>query len=326
MYKIFPILFLPIFLIVGCKNSEKSTQSQSAYFAGEIYSVTSIQPKHDGVNVDSIKQTLIGSETRYFIQDSLYKSMHYFDGDLQYYYVYEPTTKRMYDFYTNRPYITYRDSRVNMSAYPDEQFDQFRDSVISYQGVEAFLVKVRLMGRDSDIYYSNDLAVNIEYFKDHAAGGWNETLTATGGALPVLSYRYRDSYTEIKEAKSITWGRKPLNFFTLPDSLEVYPSFSVLEEKPQLIEPTTRQIVCYRTKTSRIPDLVYGEETMEFFFRFIVTEEGDIKYPKAVSPEFEIVGEIGVEILEDCGLTFTPAKINNEVTAGEILFRLPFIL
>ncbi len=320
------IILTVLITFLACKNTEETISFQNEYFSGEIHSMTTIIPKHNNVNVDSIYQSIVGDETRYFIQDSLYKSMHYRNGELVYYYLYEPSTKRMYDYYSDRPYITFRDSRVNMSPDPESKMEIYSDSIINVLDVSAFKTEVMLYGTHSDVYYSSDLAIDPSPFNEHEAGDWSSTLKLTNGALPVYSINYHDDYTQIKETVSINRTKQNIEFFEVPNDVDIYPSFTVLEEFPQFNQPNQSTINCYQTKAAKIPDLVAGDEERVFYFRFIVTENGDVEYPDSISPEFEIVGEIGEEILDECGFSFQPGILDGEITASEILFSLPFQL
>lgn len=320
------VVIVVLILSSGCIGMKSSKTEPPIYFSGEIHSTLNIVPTHHNVNVDSIKQALWYDEVRYFIQDSVYKSMHYKNGELIYYFLYDPSTKMMYDYNRDEPYITYRDSRINSSRSSVKKLEQFRDSSITVSGVSAYLAKTEYSGIKSDVFYAPSLKINTDLFLEHSAGGWNKTLLANGGLLPIKTIIYNSDHKEIKTAESITWGEQPLSFFKLSKDIEVFASYSALTELPEMEPPSEKQIDCYQSTASKIPDIVDGEFPVEYLFRLIITEDGSVKYPSAVNPEYVLVGKIGEQILNECGFKFQPGKINNQFVGSEITFRLPLVL
>ena len=82
--------------------------STAQNFSGEIQYKIEIIPKIKSLNIDSLISSKKGGLAKYLITSNFYKSTHFDKGEKSYTYTYDNISKRMYDEYPDKPYITYR--------------------------------------------------------------------------------------------------------------------------------------------------------------------------------------------------------------------------
>ena len=315
------LIFISCILILSACSSSKGVIQGN--FFGEIVYKTTIEPQSEGINVDSLMQTLTGDETRYIINDSLYKSSYYTDGEFTYSFTYDSKTKRMYDYRVSRPYITYRDSRTPNETELDLTIN--RDSVISVLGYKAYQTIDKTYAYNSTTYYSDAIRVKYSAFEGHNVGHWYKRLQLTDGAISLKSISYKGTHLEILEAVEVNHRELKPDEFELPEGLPVIASYSVLDEQVELINPTPNQIRCYQSKIADAPDIFENKDrNYTSYVGFLVNKNGKAEFPYA--PEIDEYGlhEIATDIIETCNLNFKPGKKNGEVIESESFLPINF--
>ncbi|MBO6525360.1 MAG: hypothetical protein JJ971_16140 [Balneolaceae bacterium] len=315
------IFYITCIIILATCSSSKKTSKRN--FSGEIVYKTIIKPKTEALNVDSLMQSLQGDETRYIINDSLYKSSYYSDGEFTYSFTYDSKTKRMYDYRTGMQYVTYRDSRAPNETELDIKIN--RDSVISILGYKAYQTINNTYDYSTTTYYSDAIRIKYSAFEDHNVGHWYERLQLTNGAISLKSITYKETHLEILEAVEVKHRELKPEEFELPEGLPVIASYSVLDEQVELISPTPNQIRCYQSKIAAAPD-IYENEDREFtsYVAFLVTKQGKAKFAYAAEVDDYGLSKIAVDIIETCNLNFRPGKKNGVIIESESFLPVYF--
>jgi hypothetical protein len=296
--------------------------TSAQHFSGEIIYKTTIVPKNNTVNLDSIVESKKGLLSSYLITDHYYKSTSFKNDHVTYSYTYHGDTKRMYDDYPEKEYITYRDSRK--ANYEYDVSTIYRDSTASILGYDAYMVEHTASFGTTKTYYSDALQVNYETFKDHAVGNWYNKLKTVNGSITLKSITEFDEHIEVNEAIKITAREVLRSEFDLPTSKPVVASYWALD-KQQAIPPQKDEVIeCFASKFKEASKVLDSAEGIRLIFSAIVNTNGTLSH---ISPyEKDALGlyVYGVDMLENCGLEFLPGEIDGIPVASEIYFPLDF--
>lgn len=294
----------------------------SQNFSGEIIYDFQVVPKVKSEFVDSIIDLSKGVRFHYLITDSFYKSTKYQNGKTVYSYTYDNVSKRMYDNYADMEYITYRDSRkANYEYYGSEVF---KDSTEIISGLNCFMVKYEAEYGLSTSYYSDEVKVNYESFKDHKIGNWYEKLKEVGGSISIKNITEYDNYSEIRKAIDITKKELSPNDFDLPTNKIIVASYSALDERAELIQPTKQQIELFQNSIQNASKKLNKGEKYLCYLRFVLTKDGEIKYLDTYKNGSEYFDERAIEIFKECGFKFNPGVIDGRDVSSQVYFPIEF--
>ncbi len=296
--------------------------SFSQNFSGEIEYKYSIIPKEKSQYIDSIMELNKDVKINYLITDSFYKSTKYNEGEYVYSYTYDNISKRMYDDYADRAYITYRDSRKANYEYYGSTI--LKDSTEVISGLNCFLVKYDSEFGDSKSYYSDKIKVNYESFKDHKIGNWYEKLKEVDGSISIKNITEYEKYAEVRKAVKIT--EKPLgsNYFELPKDKIIVASYPALDKKVELIQPTKEQIELYQRQIKKASENLNDGENYICYLSFVLTKKGEVKYVEAYKEGSSYFDEKAVEIFTACNFDFSPGVIDGRKVSSQTYFPIEF--
>ncbi|MEX0995924.1 MAG: hypothetical protein WDZ45_02610 [Flavobacteriaceae bacterium] len=295
-----------------------STTAQ--YFSGEFLYKTTIVPKTNTVDVDSIVDSNYGDISSYLITEHYYKSTSFKNDQQTYSYTYHGDTKRMYDDYPEKEYITFRDSRK--ANYEYEEPIIYRDSTATILGYDTFMVAHPSTYGTTKSYYSNDLRVHYETFKEHAVGNWYNKLKTVNGSIPLKSITEFEEHTEIREVIKITAREVKSSEFDLPALKPLVASYWALDIQPSIPPQTEDAIACFASKMKEASQVLDPTESRRLIFTAIVNTNGTLSH---ITPyEKDALGLYlhGVDLLENCGLKFSPGEIDGTPVTSEIYFPL----
>ena len=292
---------------------------QAQHFSGKITYKFSIQPKNANANIEELRENLRGDSATYLITDKYYKSTYYKNGKVTYSYTYHDETKRMYDAYSERPYITYRDSRK--ANVKDLGSTVYRDSTTTVLGMECFMVTSESDRAKSVTYYSDDIKVNYESFKGHQVGNWYKKLKQVDGCITIKTITEFKDYYEIQEAIKIEKYSVAKKEFDLPISKTIAASFEALDTQVEMLSPSQETIDCYRSKLGLIKP---GNDKHTVYVQFIVTKDGTLKFIAPYQKDEMRFYRIAVDIVKNCGLEFKPGLIDGKAVNSEVYFPVEF--
>jgi hypothetical protein len=116
-----------------------SLEANAQFFSGELSYKKKIIAKTSKFNVDSAMSADLGPEMTYLITRHFYKSIYFKNGKEAYSYTYHDDTKRMYDEYAEKDYITYRDSRKGNTSIIRSRV--YQDSIRQVAGHSCFMTE-----------------------------------------------------------------------------------------------------------------------------------------------------------------------------------------
>ncbi|MEM7106805.1 MAG: hypothetical protein AAF519_01170 [Bacteroidota bacterium] len=293
---------------------------QGQYFSGEIVYKMKIISKSDPNNLEKIKESKHETTASYLITSKHYKSTYYRDGNYSYSYTYDDETKRIYDDYSDKPYVTYRDSRKSNFEYRESQI--FKDSTAKILDYDCYMVISESEYGRSKTYYSEKIRVNYSDFKGHKVGNWYNKLREVNGAIALKTVTEFESYIEIQEAVTIDKRKVRLKEFEIPKK-PIAASFTALDNQAEMRPPSQQQIQCYQQKTNAVSKK--GGEKYTSYVSFLLQKNGVIKF---VEPYGEGPGEfhkVAIDIVKNCDLQFSPGKIGGKSVDSEIIFPVEFL-
>lgn len=299
-----------------------SISLNAQHFSGEIEYEMKIVPKKENLNVDSIWSLKPGKKARYLITSSFYKSTYYNDSTETYSYTYDNVSKKMYDDQASLPYITFRDSRRANFTYGASEI--YRDSIVDILGRECFMVKNQSDFGNSTTYYSEDIKVDYESFKDHQVGNWYNKLKEVDGCVSIKTITEFDDYYEIQEAVKITPLDLDQKDFELNMDKIIVASYSALDKNVELIPPNQESIECYREKHKSGIAKKDVNEPVICYLSFVINRKGELSYLTPVEDIHGELNEIAVDILKNCGLKFSPGEINGRAVSSLAYFPVEF--
>jgi hypothetical protein len=289
-------------------------------FSGLITYRITIIPKNNYSNLDEIIKSEHGEMATYLITSKYYKSSYFKNGKYSYSYTYHDESKRMYDDYSDRPYITFRDSRkANTKSYSTKIH---KDSTFAISGHQCYVVTEESDHGKSRSYYSDDIKVNPEDFKGHEVGNWYKKLKEVNGAVLLKSVWEYDNYTRIQEAIKIENREVEKSEFDLPEGKEIVASASALDVKPELHRLSEKQLKCYRKKVESVSRP--GGEKYTTYTTLLLNEKGKIEYIAPDEKDNNGFYKVAVEIFETCGIEFEPGKIDGKPVSSIIYFPVEF--
>ncbi|MEM0942167.1 MAG: hypothetical protein AAGI25_20605 [Bacteroidota bacterium] len=295
--------------------------SHGQYFSGEITYMTSIIPDK-GVELDTNILNADGMVSKYIITKGNYKNV-YLDsnGQESYSYTYHNGSKRMYDYYISREYITYRDSRKGKSTNYGTKV--IGDSIVYILGFPCYQVQ-----RETDYglvttFYSDSIQVDYDSFKEHAVGNWYEEIRQVGGSITIKSITKFPTYISIREAIQIEERKVDKEEFKLPE-IPTVASVQSLDLRVQLRPLNKLQIECYNKSIEKASKIKGRTTDYTIYLRFVLTESGETKFIEIYNPDRFGLGEIAMDIMKSCGLTFIPGRIGNVTVASEVFFPIEF--
>jgi hypothetical protein len=306
-------LLLLLFPLVGLTQN----------FSGQIEYQIRIIPKSPQFNVDSLRSTKQGDIARYKITSNYYKSTYFKNNKETYSYTYDNISKRMYDEYVDKPYITFRDSRnANFDYKPGKIY---KDSIVKILDMECFMVKYESNYGNSTTYYSNQVKVNYETFKDHQVGNWYNKLAQVDGCIAIKTITEFDDFYEIREAVKIT----PLNLsqedFDVKTNKVIVASFSALDKKVEMNTPSKEEVDCYRQKIiNGKSKKAFKEEPETCVLSFIINRNGDLLYLEPYDESNPELNLVAMDIIQNCGLSFIPGEIEGRQVSSLVYFPIEF--
>lgn len=290
----------------------------SQYFNGEITYEWEIIPKKPDVNVDSILDSKKGAKMVYLITDKYYKTTYYKNEKPNYSYTYHDETKRMYDEYSEREYITFRDSQKSNSKYG--KMTVLKDSIKNVLGRNCYLVKSEADYGNSSTYYSNEVRINSESFKGHQVGNWYNKLKKVNGAISLYTKtEFKDHY-EIQKAVDINKRKVSKSEFSIPKNKTIAASFSALDKQVEMLQPEPSTINCFKSKLLAAQKNKGSSKEKTIYIRFILSESGEIKNLEPYEKDPEGLYKLGIDILNNCDLKFSPGTIKGKKVSSEVFF------
>lgn len=293
---------------------------QAQYFSGEIISEVTVIPKSDTVDLEEIIAQKHGTQTSYLITAKHYKSTYLKNGEYNYSYTYDDETKRMIDDYSDRPYMTFRDSRRANFEYFNSKI--YKDSTIMVLGHECYMVFTKAEYGSSTIYYSDDIKVNYADFEGHKTGNWYNKLKEVDGALTMKSITEYDTYYEIREAIKIDARDVGINEFDLP-AKPLAAAYTALDQQVDLKPPTTEQIQCYQEKVLAASNQE-GEKFISYI-SFLLQKNGEIKFIEPVEKDDDGFYKIAIDVISNCGFQLIPGKIEGKHVDSQVYFPVEFL-
>ncbi|WP_422006413.1 hypothetical protein [Roseivirga pacifica] len=298
---------------------------QAQDFSGEITYEIRIVPKSDTIGIDTsgLKELIAredGTTVSYIIGAKRYKSTYYKDGKYSYSYTYDNETKRMYDDYAGKPYITFRDARKPNYEYGDSEI--LEDATTKVLGHESYMVITESEYGLTKTYYSEDIRVDYTDFEGHNVGNWYNKLKEVDGAIALKTTTEYGLYYEIREAVKIKKRKVKDKEFELPDK-PIAAAFSALDEKFDLLPPTQAQLDCYQEKT--VSNSKSGGEKYTSYITFILETDGTMKYAEPLEEDKDGLYKVALDIVLNCGFQFKIGKIDGKPVNTQIHFPVEFL-
>lgn len=289
-------------------------------FSGEITYEIKVIPKSDTVDLKRITDQKEGTTAKYLITAKRYKSSYFKDGEYSYSYTYDDETKRMYDDYADKPYMTFRDSRKSNGEYGKSIIR--KDSTTTVLGHLCYMVISESEYGKSKTYYSDDIKVDYNDFEGHKVGNWYNELKEVDGAISLKTITDHDTYIEIQEAIKIDERKVKEKEFDLPEK-ELAASFTALDNQVEMKQPTQNQIQCYQKKVGSVSKME-GEKYI-CYISFILKKDGQMKFIEAYEEDDDGFYKVALDVVENCGFEFNPGTIAGELIDSEVYFPIEFL-
>jgi hypothetical protein len=292
------------------------------YFSGEIIYNVQIIPKSDTVDIEEIRKK-VGFSTSILITSKKYKFTYYNQSGQQYYsYSYDDQISRMYNDYEDVPYITFQDSRKSNNENPKRLIHMDSTSIVL--GHPCYLVTTNASYGTTKSYYSKDIKVNPEDFKEHKIGNWYNKLKEVNGSILLKSINEYETYIHVYEAIKITPKKVTTRDLALAKK-PIVASYYDLSEEVQVEQLTPALGECYKSKA--LPFINYDGRDFHCILKFVVQKDGQIKFVQpyqAPAASDKELYKVAIDILENCGFEFIPGKINGKPVDSEMYFPLYF--
>jgi hypothetical protein len=288
------------------------------FFSGELSYKRTIIAKTSRFNVDSAMNAGFGSEMTYLITQHFYKNIYLKDGKEQYSYTYHDDTKRMFDDYADKDYITYRDSRKGNNAMIRSRI--YKDSLREVAGHSCFMSETIYDSYIQKTYYATDLRIDPESYRGHLVGDWYNRIKEVDGALSLMSISEYADRIEIQEVVKITPRELKARDFELPRKKILAASFSALDKRVEVQATSLASQACYRKKLEEAPR---GERYVAYV-TFIVSEKGKVSNIEPYMKDNQGYYEIAKEIVTSCGIGFKPGEIDGKPVSSLVFFPVTF--
>lgn len=293
--------------------------ANAQFFSGELLYKKSFIAKKPSFNIDSAVRNDLGLDMTYLITQHYYKSTYFKEGKETYSYTYHDETKRMYDDFADKGYVTYRDSRKgNLSNIRSRIY---KDSIKTVAGHRCFMTESIYENHIQRTYYAEDLKIDPETYKAHLAGDWYNQIKAVNGALSLMSIAEFADHIEISEVVKITPKKLSPNDFKLPSRKEAVASFTALDKRVETIPASLATQTCIRKKLEEAPQ---SETRVVSYVSFIVSEKGNVSHIEPYNKDAQGYYKIAMEIIASCGLEFKPGEISGKPTSSLVFFPVTF--
>jgi|GEM_PF-3201433 len=304
---LFLILFIPI--LVSAQD-----------FTGEIIYEIKIIPKSDTANLKKIMELKNGTVLSYLLTSKQYKSTYSKEGRYKYSYTYDPKTRRLYDDFSHKPYMTYRDSRKSLIQYYGAEV--YKDSTATILDHDCYLMESKSQQGTTRAYYAKNLKVNYANYEGHNAGNWYEKLKMVDGAIPLRTITEHETYTEVIQAVKIVERKVSDKEFKPVQKKPVVASFSVLDQPAEVLTTSPDQAKCYQDKVNAMSN-EDGEEYTSMIV-FLLTSKGEVRYvaPYGRNDDYYVTA---ADIINNCGFDFKPGKIAGKPVDSQVFFPVNFL-
>lgn len=294
--------------------------SYAQYFSGEITYQIEIVPKSDTIDLKDIMEMKHGTKAKYVITSKKYKSTYFKNNEYKYSYTYDDKTKRMYDDYSEKPYVTFRDSQKENYKYFGSNI--YKDSTITVLGHDCYMVLTKSEYGTSRTYYSDDIRVNYSDFEGHLVGNWYSKLKEVNGAITLKTITERETHFEIQEAIKIIERNVNDSDFELPDK-PVAAAFTALDSRVELVQPTPEQLQCYQEKVIKAS----SKEGKKYicYMSFLLRKDGTIGYIEPYKKDDSGFHLVASDIIQNCGFQFQPGIINGQPVDSQVFFPVEFL-
>ncbi len=290
------------------------------FFSGELVYEYQIIAKKKGLDIDSMMTASLGTPKTYLITSQYYKTIYFKDGRTSYSYTYHGDTKRMYDDYVNKDYVTFRDSRKGNTSMIRSIV--YKDSVKTVAGHRCFMTERIYENYIQKTYYATDLRIDAESFKDHEVGNWYNEIKLVNGALSLMSITEYATHTEIHYvSKIIPRALKPKDF-EIPAKKILVASFEALDKEVDVKPISLASEACFRKKFSEVTS--QSKDRYTSYVGFIVSDVGKISHIEPYEQDEFGYYKIAVDIISNCGLEFIPGQIKGENVSSWLYFPVNF--
>ncbi|WP_281541581.1 hypothetical protein [Maribacter aestuarii] len=290
------------------------------YFSGEITYEIKIIPKSDTVNLKKVVEMKHGTTASYLITARHYKSTYFKDGKYNYSYTYDDETKRMYDDYWDKPYVTFRDSRKGNFEYSGSKI--LKDSTAIILGHDCYLVVTESEYGTSKTYYSDEIKVDYTDFEGHKVGNWYNKLKEVNGAITLKTITEHESYFEIQEAIKIYQRKVKNKEFELPKK-PIAASYTALDKQIEMQQVSQEQIQCYQLKVGAVSN--QEGEKVTSYVSFLLQNDGEIRFVEPYEEDKDELYKVAIDIINSCGFKFIPGMIAGEPVDSQVYFPVEFL-
>lgn len=290
------------------------------FFTGEIKYETRIIPKSDTVDLQQIIEEEESTTSSYIINVKQYKTTQFKNGQFIYSYTYDNETKRMYDDNVDQPYLTYRDATKSNFKYDDSQM--YKDSTATILGYNTYMTVLESEYGISKTYFSDELKIDYEGYEGHEVGDWYNQLKAHDGAMSLRTITEHDLYFKVTEAVKVKKRKVKAKQFKLSDK-PIAASFTALDQKVSLDQPSEEQIKCYQEKVLAASSSEGEKYTV--YVSFLLEKDGTMKFIDTLEKGDDKLFKDAIDIVKSCGLTFTPGKIGKETVDSQVFFPIEFL-
>jgi hypothetical protein len=293
--------------------------SSAQFFSGELSYKKKFIAKTSKFNVDSAMNADLGTEMSYLITQGFYKSIYLKNGKEAYSYTYHDDTKRMYDEYADKNYITYRDSRKgNMSKIRSRIY---KDSTMNVAGHLCFMTEVIYDKSILKTYYATDLKIDPESYKGHEVGDWYNRIKEVDGALSLMSISEYADHIEIMEVVKIEPRELKSRHFDIPSGKLVVASYAALDKRAEMESPSLATQACIRKKIEEAPPT---EEQLISYVTFIVSDKAKISEIEPYQKDEKGYYKIAIDILSSCEIQFKPGEIGGKSVSSLAVLPVTF--
>lgn len=293
--------------------------ANAQFFSGELSYKKKIIAKTSKFNVDSAMSADIGLEMTYLITRHFYKSIYFKKGKEVYSYTYHDDTKRMYDEYPEKDYVTYRDSRKGNTSFIRSRV--YKDSIRQVAGHSCFMTEVIYENYILKTYYATDLSIDPESYKGHEAGDWYNRIKEVEGALSLMSISEYSDRIEILEVVKITPRELGPRDFKISSTKSLIASYSTLDKRVEMKSPSLATQTCFQKKFAEAPA---SKGKVVCYVTFIVSENGKISHIEPYEIDEQGYYEIAVDMISSCGIEFTPGEIGGNPVSSLVYFPVSF--
>lgn len=293
--------------------------ANAQFFSGELLYKKKLIAKTPKFDVDSAMNADLGPEMTYLITRHFYKSVYFKNGKEAYSYTYHDDTKRMYDEYAEKDYITYRDSRKGNTSIIRSRV--YKDSIEDVAGHRCFMTEAIYENYILKTYYATDLKIDPESYKGHEAGDWYNRIKEVNGALSLMSISEYSDHIEILEVVKITPRELKPRDFEIPTGKLIVASYDALDKNVEMQSPSVATQACFRKKFEEAPA---SNEKVVCYVMFIVSDKAKVSHLEPYEKDEQGYYKIAVDIVSSCGIEFMPGEIGGNPVSSLVYFPVNF--